>query len=128
MPPISATAASPLGGVDKDLVVGNIKGGFIAICAPTMGHFHAQLKDPDGEPIRIDHLWALKVGNGFAGTDPNPVYFTAGIDNEQHGLFGSLTAAAKGSPEGPADAQAVVAGLDLVQIDLATLIQDTSSR
>jgi hypothetical protein len=122
-----AIAPSTFGSAANDLLVGNFKSGFIDIYDPTSGQFHGQLKDPDGEPIRIDHLWALKVGNGFAGTDTNTVYFTAGIDNEQHGLFGSLTAAAKGSPEGPADAQAVVAALDVVQIDLATLIQDTSS-
>ena len=122
-----AIAPSTFGSAANDLLVGNFKSGFIDIYDPTSGQFHGQLKDPDGEPIRIDHLWALKVGNGFAGTDTNTVYFTAGIDNEQHGLFGSLTAAAKGSPEGPADAQAVVAALDVVQIDLATLIQDMSS-
>ena len=31
---------------------------------PTTGAFLGELKDPDGEPIQIDGLWALKVGNG----------------------------------------------------------------
>jgi hypothetical protein len=34
---------------------------------------------------------------------------------------------ARGTPEGPAEAQAVVARLDVVQLDLATLISDTNS-
>ena len=55
------------------------------------------------------------------------MYFTAGIDNEQHGLFGSLTAVAPGTPEGPAEAQKVVAALDVVQLDLATLTSDINS-
>src|SRR5260370_6542693 len=59
----------------------------------------------------------------------NKIYATYALQNaaKHHAAFGSLTAAAKGSPAGQADAQAVVAGLDVVQIDLATLIQDTSS-
>jgi hypothetical protein len=31
-------------------------------------------------------------GTGNAGTDPNTIYFTAGVQNEAHGLFGSLSA------------------------------------
>jgi hypothetical protein len=54
------------------------------------------------------------------------VYFTAGIDNEQHGLFGALTPARPGAPEGPAEAQKVTAAVDVVQLDLATLTADIS--
>jgi hypothetical protein len=123
-----AIAPSSFGTVANDLLVGNFKSGFIDIYNPATGKFLGQLKDPDGEPIHIDHLWALKVGNGSAGTDTNTIYFTAGLDNEQHGLFGSLTPVARGTPEGPAEAQAVVAALDVVQLDLATLISDINSR
>jgi hypothetical protein len=55
------------------------------------------------------------------------LFFTAGIDKELHGLFGSLTAVAPGTPEGPAEKQAVVAALDVVQLDLAKLTSDISS-
>jgi uncharacterized protein (TIGR03118 family) len=122
-----AIAPSSFGNVANDLLVGNFKSGFIDIYNPVTGKFLGQLKDPDGEPIHIDRLWALKVGNGGAGGDANTVYFTAGIDNEQHGLFGSLTPVAPGTPEGPAEAQAVVVALDVVQIDLATLTSDINS-
>ena len=87
---------------------------------PRPASFLGQLKDPDGEPIQIDGLWALKVGNGGTGGDANTVYFTAGLFGETHGLFGSLTTAAPGTPEGPAEAQLVQADLDVVQLDLAT--------
>src|SRR4029077_4382678 len=110
-----AIAPSSFGKIANDLLVGNFKSGFINVYNPATGQFLGQLKDPDGEPIHIDHLWALKVGNGSAGTDTNTVYFTAGLDNEQHGLFGSLTPVAPGTPEGPAEAQVVVAALDVVQ-------------
>ena len=62
----------------------------------------------------------------FPGCNPAP-HFTAGLDNEQHGLLGSLTPVARGTPEGPAEAQAVVAALDVVQIDINTLLSDIKS-
>jgi hypothetical protein len=119
-----ALAPSSFGDVANDLLVGNFKSGLIDIYNPTTGQFLGRLQDPDGEPIQIDHLWALRVGNGGQGGDANTVYFTAGLDNEMHGLFGSLTPVAAGTPEGPAEAQALVAAQDVVQIDLARLIQD----
>jgi hypothetical protein len=55
------------------------------------------------------------------------LYFTAGLDNEKHGLFGSLSAVAPGTPEGPAEAQKVVAAVDVFQLDLQQLLKDISS-
>src|SRR5262249_7658026 len=60
----------------------------------TTGESLGTLNGADGKPIQVNGLWALKVGNGGMGGDANTVYFTAGIDHEQHGLFGSLTPAA----------------------------------
>ncbi|HMG74925.1 MAG TPA: TIGR03118 family protein [Pyrinomonadaceae bacterium] len=59
---------------------------------PTTGAFlvGATLQNEAGVPISIQGLWALQFGNGGAGGDPNVLYFTAGIADEEHGLFGSL--------------------------------------
>jgi hypothetical protein len=122
-----AIAPSSFGNVANDLLVGNFKSGFIDIFNPATGKFLGNLKDPDGEPIQIDRLWALQVGNGGSGGDANAVYFTAGLDNEMHGLFGSLTPVAPGTPEGAAEGQVVVAAADVVQIDLTTLNNDIAS-
>src|SRR5262249_25910727 len=78
-------------------------------------------------PIVIDGLWALRVGNGGAGGDADKVYFTAGLFDETHGLFGSLESVDAGTPEGPAEGQLVQAALDVVQIDLNTFLMDSSS-
>ena len=86
---------------DSVLLVGNFGDGGINAFDASTGRFLNQLKDPQGKPIQIDKLWALKVGNGGAGGDANTVYFTAGIDNEMHGLFGSLTTAASVAPSQP---------------------------
>src|SRR5215471_2118244 len=70
---------------------------------------------------------ALKVGNGTVGGAADTVYFTAGPFGEPHGLFGSLSTVAPGSPEGPAEAQLVQANLDIVQLDLQQPANDSSS-
>src|SRR5262249_25407008 len=123
-----ALAPGSFGNFAGDLLVGNFGNGFINVFDPTTGKFLGQLKDPDGQPIQIDGLWALKVGNGGAGGDANTVYFTAGLDHEQHGLFGSLAAVAPGTPEGPAEAQAGQGPPGGVQPEPAPLPQDLATR
>ncbi|MGO9959093.1 MAG: TIGR03118 family protein [Solirubrobacteraceae bacterium] len=120
-----ADLSAPSG--DPVLLVGNFGTGLINAFDATTGYPLGQLKDPDGEPIQIDGLWALKVGNGGSGGATDTVYFTAGLFGETHGVFGSLTTAAPGSPEGPAEGQSVQADLDVVQLDLQQLVKDSSS-
>jgi hypothetical protein len=43
---------------------------------------------PDGKPVSIDGLWTLTVGNDGSGGSSDKLYFTAGPDEESHGLFG----------------------------------------
>ncbi len=112
---------------DRVLLVGNFGDGRINAFDATSGSPLGQLGDPDGEPIQIDGLWSLAVGNGGNGGTANTVYFTAGPFGESHGLFGSLTTAALGSPEGPAESQLVQADLDVVHIDLQQLASDSAS-
>jgi uncharacterized protein (TIGR03118 family) len=112
---------------DPVLLVGNFGNGWINAFDAANGWWLGPVKDPDGEPIVINKLWALQVGNGGNGGVATDVYFTAGIFDEAHGLFGSLATAAPGSPEGPAEAQWVKANIDVVQLDLQQLSQDVSS-
>jgi uncharacterized protein (TIGR03118 family) len=122
-----ALAPSSFGALGGDLLVGNFKSGFIDIFNPTTGKFLGNLKDPDGEPIQIDRLWALKVGNGGMGGAANTVYFTAGLFGETHGLFGSLTPVAAGTAEGPAEQQKVIAFLDEFVLAVQTFNTDLSN-
>jgi uncharacterized protein (TIGR03118 family) len=122
-----ALAPSSFGSLAGDLLVGNFGNGRINVYDPATGDFLGGLKDPDGEPIQINGLWALKVGNGKAGGDANTVYFTAGIFDETHGLFGSLAPVAAGTPEGPAEEQMVQASLDVFQLSLTTLQKDIAA-
>ena len=52
------------------------------------------MTDGQGKPIAIDELWALKFGNGnLQQSGPtNTLFFSAGIQDEAHGLFGSFQA------------------------------------
>ncbi len=109
------------------LLVGNFGNGRINAFDATTGETLGRLTDPDGEPIKIDGLWALRVGNGTNGGASTTVYFTAGPFGESHGLFGSLSTVAPGSPEGQAEAQWVQAWDDVVQLDQAQLDQDKTS-
>ena len=74
------------------LLVGNFGEGNPSIHAynPTTGAFLGTLQDESGNGIEIDELWGLSFGNGGAGGDVNTLYFTAGIGEEEHGLFGKL--------------------------------------
>ena len=52
------------------------------------------LRDENHRPILIDGLWALSFGKGAitANGPTDTLFFTAGPDDEQHGLFGSIRA------------------------------------
>ncbi len=74
------------------LLVGNFGDGRINAYDPTTGEFLGRLRREDNSPVQIDGLWALRFGNGVIG-NPTTLLFTAGIDDEAHGLFGAIQAA-----------------------------------
>ncbi len=88
-----AIAPASFGSFAGDLLVGNFGDGTIDAFKQSGDddHFAGRLLGADGKPISIGDLWALTTGNGASGGDPNTLYFTAGVQNEAHGLFGSLT-------------------------------------
>ncbi|HEX8188004.1 MAG TPA: TIGR03118 family protein, partial [Pyrinomonadaceae bacterium] len=93
-----AIAPASFGAFGGKLLVGNFSDdGFISAYDPATGAAFVpagqadnRLRDESGNPIVIDELWALQFGNGGNGGDANTLYFTAGIGEEEHGLFGKL--------------------------------------
>jgi uncharacterized protein (TIGR03118 family) len=83
---IAPAGFGPFGG---DLLVGNFGDGAIHAYDPNTGAPKGGLKNSDGNPLLINGLWALRFGNGVAGT-PDTLLFTAGIGGESHGLFGEI--------------------------------------
>jgi uncharacterized protein (TIGR03118 family) len=90
-------APAGFGSFANDLLVGNFGDGTINVFDPITNAFLGQLANAAGIPFMLDGLWALINGNGGNGGNPNRVYFTAGINGEQDGLFGSLQVPEPGS-------------------------------
>ncbi len=89
-----ALAPADFGRFSGDLLVGNFGDGKINAFEPqSNGHFgfRGQLRNGSGHAISIDGLWALGFGNGANAGPTNTLFFTAGPDDETHGLFGRIT-------------------------------------
>ncbi|SDX59301.1 TIGR03118 family protein [Nitrosomonas oligotropha] len=86
-----AIAPSSFGSMAGALLVGNFGDGHISAFDPATHAFLGQVLGNDGNPLVIDGLWAISPGNdGLAGSS-HLLYFTAGPDDESHGLFGVMT-------------------------------------
>ena len=92
-----AMAPASFGRFGGDLLVGNFGDGEItAFERGPNGAFEprGQLRTEDGGVLSIDGLWALQFGKGAANNGPtDTLFFTAGPDDESHGLFGTIRAA-----------------------------------
>jgi uncharacterized protein (TIGR03118 family) len=76
------------------LLVGNFGNGKVNAFRMSGGswNYAGKLRMANGDAVKIDGLWALGFGNGAASGPTNSLYFTAGPDDESHGLFGTITA------------------------------------
>lgn len=79
------------GKFSNDLLVGNFGDGTIHAYDQHSGRFMGTLTDTKGHVIRIERLWTLMTGDAVAG-GTNAIWFSAGPDNQRHGLLGTLTA------------------------------------
>jgi uncharacterized protein (TIGR03118 family) len=85
-----ALAPSDFGDFSNDLLVGNFGDGTINAFDLNTFAFEGQLLGNDGNPLSIDGLWALAFGNGASAGPKNHLFFTAGLNGENDGLFGEL--------------------------------------
>jgi uncharacterized protein (TIGR03118 family) len=72
--------------VNGTLWIGNFGDGRINAYGPNSGNSLGTPKDTFGNPLDFEGLWALVVVNGG-------LYFTAGIADEAHGIFGVVFSA-----------------------------------
>ncbi|MGW0878984.1 TIGR03118 family protein [Streptomyces sp. NPDC002671] len=86
------TAPKGFGKFAGDLLVGNFGDGRINVFDLKTGRFEGTVKDRNGEPIVIPGLWGLQRGTKQSG-GKDSVWFAAGIEDEEHGLLGTLRAA-----------------------------------
>jgi uncharacterized protein (TIGR03118 family) len=102
--PIGMTIApagfGPDGKFGGALLVGNFGDSHVSAFDLKTGQFLGQLSDAHGNPLTLNGgvgssgskgLWGIAFGNGHGGTDPNALYFAAGINAENDGLFGKVT-------------------------------------
>ena len=82
------------GEFSNTILVGNFRSGWIAAFNGFTHKFIGFVKNPDDSLVTIDGLWSLTFGNGAAAGPSTTLFFTAGLDHESHGLFGTLTAVA----------------------------------
>ena len=88
-----AQAPSDFGRFSGDLLVGNFGDGQInAYALGANGRYtHKGELRENGHQISIDGLWALEFGNDGNAGHTNELFFTAGPNDESHGLFGKIT-------------------------------------
>jgi uncharacterized protein (TIGR03118 family) len=85
-------APSGFGNFGGDLLVGNFGDGTINVFDPNTGALLGTIDGVNGQPLVNGDLWGLINGNGGNGSNVNSVYLTAGLFQESHGLFASLSA------------------------------------
>ncbi len=87
---LAMAPASGFGTLSGDLLVGNFGNGEILAYNPS-GAYAGTLNDTTGKPIVNDFLWSLNFDPGGPGvSNPDALYFTAGINNQKDGLFGTI--------------------------------------
>lgn len=97
-----AMAPDGWGAFGGKLLIGNFGDGLINVFDPTVQNpdgtleYLGFLHSASGPPLTIEGLWALQFGKGGSNGTPDQLFFTAGPDDENAGLFGFLTPA--GSP------------------------------
>jgi uncharacterized protein (TIGR03118 family) len=94
-----ALAPSSFGTFAGDLLVGNFGDGRINAFDPLTHAFVGQLLQSSGNLLVIDGLWGLVPGNNGNGGSSQSIYFSAGPNDETHGLFGVITASVTSVPE-----------------------------
>ncbi len=92
-----AWAPDGFGKFSGHLLIGNFGDGRILAFDPDKplgnGRFEYKgfLHSTSGAPLAIEGLWAIQFGHGNTNSgDSNSLYFTAGPDDEEGGLFGFL--------------------------------------
>jgi uncharacterized protein (TIGR03118 family) len=90
-------ATQSFGQFSGDILVGNFgstgpfAGWISAFSGGGDNDFRGPLRDANGKPVAIDGLWSIFYGT-FRNSDADTLYFTAGPNQQQNGLFGKIVA------------------------------------
>lgn len=84
-----AIAPRNFGEFSGALIIGNFGDGHILAFSPTTGKYLGMIADSKGNAITIEGLWSLKFRED-SRKGKATLYFTAGINDEDDGLFGTI--------------------------------------
>ena len=98
-----ALAPAGFGKVSNRLLVGNFGDGIINAYDVFDGHFVGHLRMSNGRDVKIDGLWGIAFGNGLQSQPTDTLFFAAGPDDENHGLYGRIDATGSSEPGNPHD-------------------------
>jgi uncharacterized protein (TIGR03118 family) len=85
-----ALAPADFGTLGNALLVGNFGDGAINGYDPASGQFIGTLRDASGAAIANPGLWGISFGNGAQNQPTNTLFFSAGINDENDGLYGRI--------------------------------------
>ena len=78
------------GRFSNSILVGNFRSGWIAAYNGFTRKFIGFVQNPDNSLLTIDGLWSLAFGNGGTAGPATTLFFSAGPNDENDGLFGTL--------------------------------------
>jgi len=85
-----ALAPDKFGTFSNTLLVGNFGDGTISVFDASTGDYRATLSDSQGKPITSSGLWALSFGNDQFKQPSTTLFFTAGPNGEDDGVYGRI--------------------------------------
>ncbi len=95
-----ALAPGDFGAFSHHLLVGQFGSGEILAYNMATGRFAGKMLDSSGSTLMIEGLWGLSFGNGKPAGPATTLFFSAGPNDEEDGLFGTLTPVAGELTEG----------------------------
>jgi uncharacterized protein (TIGR03118 family) len=97
-----ALAPANFGMFSNTLLIGNFGDGAINAFDPNSGQLIGAVKTPTGASIQYPGLWGMAFGNGAFNQPSNTLFFAAGINKVQDGIYGRIDPASISTAPVPA--------------------------
>jgi uncharacterized protein (TIGR03118 family) len=85
-----ALAPLSFGDFGGALLVGNFGDGTINAFSPRSGRWLGALRDQHQRRIHAEGIWGMAFGNGILGQKTNALYYAAGPNDEENGVYGVI--------------------------------------
>jgi uncharacterized protein (TIGR03118 family) len=83
-------APADFGTFSGALLVGNFGDGKLNAFDPATGAYWGTITDPRGNPFAMPGLWGIAFGNDHVIQPHNTLFFAAGVNDEQDGVYGRI--------------------------------------